>query len=130
MASNIPRELGESDAAGIREMYSGGWKWLDRKQIHTKKSVFRVLGESGPEKAVEVANASFFRHRVKEGKEHLLHVADGHIGQLSFTGFPVIGRKTTRRITGYKYLVSISEMDPDQVIPWPEVQAGEKGMKP
>lgn len=100
MASNIPRELGESDAAGIREMYSGGRKWLDRRQIHTKKSVFRVQGESGPEDAVEVANASFFRHRVKEGKSILLQVADGHTGQLSFTGFSVIGRKTTRRITG------------------------------
>lgn len=49
---------------------------------------------------MEIANASFFRHRVKEGKNILLHVADGHIGQLSFIGFSVIGRKTTRRITG------------------------------
>ena len=106
MARNIPRELGESDAAGIRKIIQE-----DRSdQIennYTQKSVFKVQGESGPENAVEIAGVSFFGHRGKEGKNSLLHVADGHVGQLPFTGFSVIGRKTTRRTTGqfYKDLV-------------------------
>lgn len=54
---------------------------------YTQKSVFRVQGESGPENAVEIAGVSFFRHTGKEGKNSLLHVADGHVGQLPFIGF-------------------------------------------
>lgn len=74
---------------------------MTRQKTNThKKSVFRVKGESGPENAVEIADVSFFRHRGKEGENTVLHFADGRVGQLSFTGFSVIGRKTTSRITG------------------------------
>lgn len=69
-----------------------------KTNTHTK-SVFRVKGESGPENAVEMAGVAFFRHRGK-GENTVLHVADGRVGQLSFTGFSVIGRKTTSRIAG------------------------------
>lgn len=74
---------------------------MTRRKTNTHtKSVFRVKGESGPENAVEMAGVAFSRHRGKGGEDTLLHVADGRVGQLSFTGLSVIGRKTTSRIAG------------------------------
>lgn len=49
---------------------------------------------------MEIASASFFRKRVKEEKNLLLHVAHCHVGQLSLIGSSVTARKTIRKIAG------------------------------
>ena len=97
MARDVPRELGEVDAAEVMKMQSRGRKWLDRKQIHNKSGL-QGKEKSGPENAVEIAYTSFFRSRVKEGKNLLLPVANGLVGQLSLIDSSVMAKTTIRKM--------------------------------